>query len=114
MSPGIMLLLYCMLWSGQASQSPKSSEPGTTSSPVASKESTAATRERGKAIFVERCAKCHNEDANKTLPDGTTLLWRLARTKDPEARLGTRIKDLQERRQVYQYIVSLQTKSDLH
>lgn len=64
----------------------------------------------GKAIFVERCAKCHDEDAAKKLPDGTTLLERLARSKDPEARIGTRIKDAQERRQVYKYIQSVMAR----
>src|SRR5215470_6304615 len=45
--------------------------------------------EQGKKIFVTRCAKCHDNDGNKKLPDGTTLLGRLAKIQDPEARLGT-------------------------
>ena len=60
--------------------------------------------ERGKSIFVSRCAKCHNDDANKKLPDGSTLLDRLAKSKDPESRLGTRIKNEQERHDVMLYI----------
>jgi mono/diheme cytochrome c family protein len=63
--------------------------------------------EQGKQIFVARCAKCHNNDANKKLPDGTTLLGRLAKAQDPEARLGTRLKDLQERHAVMIYVDSL-------
>jgi mono/diheme cytochrome c family protein len=63
---------------------------------------------QGKAIFVARgCAKCHDENASKKLPDGTTLLARLAQSKDPEARLGTRLKNPQERHQVMLYLQSL-------
>jgi mono/diheme cytochrome c family protein len=63
---------------------------------------------QGKAIFIARgCAKCHDENAGKKLPDGTTLLARLAQSKDPEARLGTRLKNPQERHQVMLYIQSL-------
>ncbi len=68
------------------------------------------TYDQGKDIFVSRCAKCHDQDANKKLPDGTTLLLRLAKSKDPEARLGTRIKDAQERQEVMLYVQSLITR----
>lgn len=67
----------------------------------------AALREQGKKIFVARCAQCHDADAGKKLPDGTTLLQRLAARKDPEARLGTRLKQPQERHAVMVYIDSL-------
>ena len=67
----------------------------------------AALLEQGKKIFVARCAKCHDNDANKKLADGTTLLGRLAKIKDPEARLGTRLKDPQERHAVTIYVESL-------
>ena len=63
--------------------------------------------DRGKDIFVCRCAKCHDQDANKKLPDGTTLLLRLAKSKDPEAQLGTRIKSTQERDEVMLYVKPL-------
>src|SRR5690349_15786626 len=57
-----------------------------------------AASAQGKVIFVSHgCAKCHDDDANKKLSDGTTLLARLAQSKDPEARLGTRLKNPQER-----------------
>lgn len=67
----------------------------------------AALRQQGKNIFVERCAKCHDADAAKKLPDGTTLLQRLAASKDLEARIGTRLKQPQERHAVTVYIESL-------
>ena len=66
-----------------------------------------ALREQGKKIFVERCAQCHDADAARKLPDGTTLLQRLAANKDPESRLGTRLKQPQERHAVTVYIESL-------
>jgi mono/diheme cytochrome c family protein len=67
----------------------------------------AALLEEGKNIFITRCAKCHDNDANKKLPDGTTLLARLAKTKDPEERIGTRLKDPQERHAVTIYVDGL-------
>lgn len=69
--------------------------------------SDAALLEQGKKIFVARCAKCHDNDASKKLADGTTLLGRLAKIKDSEARLGTRLKDPQERHAVMIYVDSL-------
>ena len=72
-----------------------------------SNATNAALLEQGKKIFVSRCAKCHDNDANKKLPDGTTLLGRLAKTPDPESRLGTRLKDPQERHAVMIYVDSL-------
>lgn len=67
------------------------------------KESS-ATNDQGKAIFSGRCGKCHDADASKKLPDGTTLLARLAKNKDPETRLATRLKNEQERHQVFLYL----------
>jgi cytochrome c553 len=68
---------------------------------------TSAANDQGKTIFIARCGKCHDADASKKLPDGTTLLARLARNKDPEARLGTRLKDAEQRRQVFLYLKPL-------
>jgi len=65
---------------------------------------TSATNDQGKAIFSGRCGKCHDADASKKLPDGTTLLARLAKNKDPEMRLATRLKNEQERHQVFLYL----------
>lgn len=70
----------------------------------------AALREQGKKIFVNRCAQCHDEDANKKLPDGTTLLQRLAKSKDPEARLQARLKNPQERHAVMIYLAEFLPK----
>jgi mono/diheme cytochrome c family protein len=53
-------------------------------------------REHGKKVFAGRCAKCHDEDASKKLPDGSTLLTRLAASKDPKALLATRLKSMPE------------------
>jgi mono/diheme cytochrome c family protein len=72
-----------------------------------SNATNAALLEQGKKIFVTRCAKCHDNDANKKLPDGTTLLGRLAKLQDPEVRLGTRLKDPQERHAVMIYVDGL-------
>jgi mono/diheme cytochrome c family protein len=65
---------------------------------------TVVVNDRGKAIFTSRCATCHDADAGKKLPDGTTLLSRLAKNTDPETRLATRLKNEQERHQVFLYL----------
>lgn len=65
---------------------------------------TPVNNDQGNAIFSSRCAKCHDADASKKLPDGTTLLGRLAKNKDPETRLATRLKNEQERHQVFLYL----------
>jgi mono/diheme cytochrome c family protein len=56
----------------------------------------AALREQGKQVFANRCGKCHDADAAKQLPDGTTLLARLAASKDPKALLATRLKSMSD------------------
>ena len=103
MNPAISFVLcFAFLpWQG-GGQVPKAS--GT---PVRAAASESGSVAPGKSIFVSRCAKCHDEDANKKLPDGTTLLGRLAKNNDPEGRLGTRLKNEQERHQVFIYLQSL-------
>src|SRR5258708_5695363 len=59
---------------------------------------------QGKTIFSSQCGKCHDADGSKKLADGTTLLGRLAKSKDPESRLATRLKNPQERHQVFLYL----------
>ena len=71
---------------------------------VAQQRETTLANDQGKAIFSGRCGKCHDADASKKLPDGTTLLARLAKNKDPETRLATRLKNEQERHQVFLYL----------
>ena len=44
--------------------------------------------EQGKKIFVARCAKCHDDDMKKKLPEGSNLFTRLSASKDPKLRLG--------------------------
>jgi mono/diheme cytochrome c family protein len=72
--------------------------------PLTSKQTAAASNDQGKSVFSAQCGKCHDADGSKRLHDGTTLLARLAKSKDPEARLGTRLKNEQERRQVFLYL----------
>jgi len=67
--------------------------------------------EQGKEIFVARCATCHDDDMKKKLPDGSNLFARLGASKDPRLRLGTRLKDVQERDAVTSYFFALQAAS---
>ena len=69
-----------------------------------SKSAPPITNNQGQAIFTGRCGTCHDADGSKKLADGTTLLGRLAKNKDPEMRLATRLKDAQERHQVFLYL----------
>jgi mono/diheme cytochrome c family protein len=62
----------------------------------ASSPSDAALREHGRQVFTDKCGKCHDADATKKLPDGSTLLERLAARKDPQAKLATRLKSMNE------------------
>jgi mono/diheme cytochrome c family protein len=62
----------------------------------ASSSSDAALREQGRLVFTDKCGKCHDADAAKKLPDGSTLLGRLAARKDPQAKLATRLKSMSE------------------
>jgi mono/diheme cytochrome c family protein len=70
---------------------------------------TTGPYELGRRIFVSRCAKCHDEDASKKLPDGTTLVERLAESKDPDALADTRLKQMSEgdRQAVHRYLNEL-------
>lgn len=70
-----------------------------------------AGRSLGKKIFVSRCSQCHDENANKKLPDGTTLLQRLEKRKDLEAQLQTRLKNPAESHAVALYISDLLGRS---
>jgi mono/diheme cytochrome c family protein len=78
----------------------------------ASQSSDVSHREQGKQVFTAQCGKCHDAGATKKLPDGTTLLARLAANKDPQARLATRLKSMseQDRRDVELYVEDLITR----
>jgi mono/diheme cytochrome c family protein len=84
-----LLIVALLPWNIAAAQRPQESS---------------TTNDQGKAIFIGRCGKCHDADASKKLPDGTTLLARLAKNKDPETRLATRLKNEQERHQVFLHL----------
>jgi len=78
---------------------------GMTAAPLTGQSATdIAANDQGKAIFSTQCGKCHDADGSKKLADGTTLLGRLAKNKDPESRLATRLKNPQERHQVFLYL----------
>jgi mono/diheme cytochrome c family protein len=66
----------------------------------------------GRTLFVDRCAKCHDEDASRKLPGGRSLLERLAPKPDLRAALEGRIKGLSEEEQkaVVAYVASLIAK----
>jgi len=63
---------------------------------AANSNDDSAVHEKGRQIFTAKCAQCHDADAAKKLPDGSTLLARLAASKDPEARLATRLNKMSD------------------
>src|SRR5262249_40790598 len=71
-----------------------------------------AARDLGRQVFTSQCAKCHDADAAKKLPDGSTLLSRLAASKDMKALLSTRTKKMnaEEARGVELYVGDLVAK----
>lgn len=64
---------------------------------------------KGKEIFVEKCAKCHNEAGDKALRAGKPLNERGLSTEAITRAVSGRLKDRtdEERRAVTQYIASL-------
>jgi len=102
MKPAFLLsaIALLLLGSGAVSQNPV--------------QPALATNEGKKVFAASGCAKCHDADGSKKLADGTTLLGRLSRAKDPEARLGTRLKNPDERRQVFLYLKPLILAADHH
>ena len=66
----------------------------------------------GRAVFVEKCAKCHDENASRPLPDGRSLVERLSQKPDLAVALAGRLKTLPEekRRAVVAYVATLLPK----
>src|SRR5215813_12844526 len=102
MKPAFLLsaIALLLLGSGAVSQNPV--------------QPALATSEGKKVFAAAGCATCHDADGSKKLADGTTLLGRLSKAKDPEARLGTRLKDPDQRRQVFLYLKPLIAAADGH
>jgi mono/diheme cytochrome c family protein len=81
-------------------------------SPSQSPADDTALHDLGKQVFTSQCGKCHDADAAKKLPDGSTLLARLAASKDMKVLLSTRTKKMtaQEARGVELYVGDLVAK----
>jgi mono/diheme cytochrome c family protein len=94
------LLLVCAKGFGQRQQ-------------VTSDENQAKQLAIGKGIFVEHCAKCHDERGNKTLPDGPPLSERKLSEEQITRSVAGRLKALpdDQKRAVVLYIQSFLKKS---
>ena len=81
-------------------------------SPSQAAADDAALRDLGKQVFTSQCGKCHDADAAKKLPDGSTLLARLAASKDMKTLLSTRTKKMsvQDAQGVHLYVEELVAK----
>lgn len=79
-----------------------------------SEEERARLLVKGKEIFVEKCAKCHNERGDKALSSGQPLNERGLATEAIARAVSGRLKDKtdEERRAVTLYIASLMKAKD--
>lgn len=77
--------------------------------PPANRSPDQAALARGRELFTAKCGKCHDADGRKRLADGSTLLTRLAASKDRQALLGTRLKSMppDDRQAVILYVEGL-------
>jgi mono/diheme cytochrome c family protein len=96
---------------GQAA-SEKAAAGGAAAGGQMTAEERAGLLAKGKAIFVEKCAKCHNERGDKALSSGKPLNERGLETETIARAVGGRLKDRteEERRAVTVYIASLMKK----
>ena len=83
--------------------------PARPASDFSSPPANEAALQRGCELFTAKCGKCHDADGRKKLADGSTLLTRLAGSKDWQALLGTRLKNMppQDRQAVTAYVEGL-------
>ncbi len=81
--------------------------------PTATQENQAKQLALGKGIFVERCAKCHDDRGNKPLPDGPPLSERKLSEEQITRSVAGRLKSLpdEQKRAVVLYIESFLKKS---
>lgn len=92
----------------------RSGRQGAAAAGQTSDEERAALGAKGKAIFVEKCAKCHNEGGDKALSSGKPLNERGLSSEVIARAVNGRLKDRTdvERRAVTLYIASLMKAKD--
>jgi mono/diheme cytochrome c family protein len=81
---------------------------GSQAEPVATEEEQGRLLATGKKIFVERCAKCHDEHGDKPLKTGLPLNQRKLSDEEIASTVSGRLKDApdEEKRAVALYISS--------
>ena len=81
---------------------------GSQAKPVATDEERGKLLATGKKIFVERCAKCHDEHGDKPLKTGLPLSQRGLSDEEIASTVSGRLKDApgEEKRAVALYISS--------
>ena len=92
----------------------RSGRQGATAAGQTTDEERATLLAKGKAIFVEKCAKCHNEGGDKALSSGKPLNERGLSSEVIARAVSGRLKDRtdEERRAVAFYIASLMKTKD--
>ena len=81
---------------------------GAQAKPVATEEERGKLLATGKKIFVERCAKCHDERGDKPLKTGLPLSQRKLSDEEIASTVSGRLKDApdEEKRAVALYLSS--------
>jgi mono/diheme cytochrome c family protein len=81
---------------------------GSQAKPVAKDEERGNLLATGKKIFVERCAKCHDERGDKPLKTGPPLSQRKLSDEEIASTVSGRLKDApeEEKRAVVLYVSS--------
>jgi mono/diheme cytochrome c family protein len=88
---------------------------GLQAKPVATDEERGKLFARGKKIFVERCAKCHDERGDKPLKTGLPLSQRELSDEEIASAVSGRLKDApdEEKRAVALYVSSFMKRKGI-
>lgn len=110
----ILALFFVAAVAGGVAVHARSGRQGGAAAGQTSDEEQAALLAKGKAIFVEKCAKCHNEGGDKALSSGKPLNERGLSSEVIARAVSGRLKDRtdEERRAVTSYIASLMKAKD--
>ena len=104
---GAMLLLVSLLVA-DLNQARCHARSGSQAKPAAAEEERGKLLATGKKIFVERCAKCHDERGDKPLKTGLPLSQRRLSDEEIASTVSGRLKDAphEEKRAVALYVSS--------
>ena len=106
---GPLFVTVLLAFAGGIALYARSAHQAPSADPSLSEEQRSRLLAKGKDLFVDRCARCHNERGDKPLTTGAPLNERALSTDVIARAVGGRLKDRteDERRAVTLYISSL-------